>query len=78
MSVDVKYKTSATASGGGRDGRTELADGTMSLFQKSWEARAALAPIPKSSSRWVIPPASSRLFGRHRPRRRSNVWRGRP
>jgi Ohr subfamily peroxiredoxin len=25
------YKTKATASGGGRDGRTELADGTMSL-----------------------------------------------
>lgn len=31
MSVDVKYKTSVTASGGGRDGRTELADGTMSF-----------------------------------------------
>jgi osmotically inducible protein OsmC len=31
MSVDVKYKTSATAHGGGRDGRTSLADGTLSL-----------------------------------------------
>jgi lipoyl-dependent peroxiredoxin len=31
MSVDVKYKTAATASGGGRDGKTALADGTMSL-----------------------------------------------
>jgi osmotically inducible protein OsmC len=31
MSVDAKYKTSATASGGGRDGRTALADGTMSF-----------------------------------------------
>jgi lipoyl-dependent peroxiredoxin len=31
MSVDPKYKTSATASGGGRDGKTALADGTMSL-----------------------------------------------
>ena len=31
MSVDAKYKTGATASGGGRDGRTALADGTMSF-----------------------------------------------
>jgi Ohr subfamily peroxiredoxin len=31
MSVDAKYKTSATASGGGRDGKTALADGSMSL-----------------------------------------------
>ncbi|WP_315928289.1 organic hydroperoxide resistance protein [Mesorhizobium sp. SP-1A] len=31
MSVDAKYKTSATASGGGRDGRTALADGTLDL-----------------------------------------------
>src|ERR1700722_19425046 len=31
MSVDAKYKTSATASGGGRDGKTALADGTMSF-----------------------------------------------
>ena len=31
MSVDAKYKTTATASGGGRDGRTELADGTLAL-----------------------------------------------
>jgi len=31
MPVDAKYKTTATASGGGRDGRTALADGTMSL-----------------------------------------------
>lgn len=31
MSVDAKYQTSATATGGGRDGRTALADGTMSL-----------------------------------------------
>ena len=29
MSVDAKYHTTATASGGGRDGRTALADGTM-------------------------------------------------
>jgi Ohr subfamily peroxiredoxin len=29
MSVDAKYQTTATASGGGRDGRTSLADGTM-------------------------------------------------
>ncbi|ACR32159.1 organic hydroperoxide resistance protein [Burkholderia glumae] len=34
MSVDAKYKTTATASGGGRDGKTELADGTLS-FQLS-------------------------------------------
>lgn len=31
MPVDPKYKTSATASGGGRDGKTTLADGTMAL-----------------------------------------------
>jgi Ohr subfamily peroxiredoxin len=31
MPVDAKYKTTATASGGGRDGRTALADGTMAL-----------------------------------------------
>jgi lipoyl-dependent peroxiredoxin len=31
MSVDAKYRTTATASGGGRDGKTALADGTMSL-----------------------------------------------
>jgi len=31
MSVDAKYKTTATASGGGRDGKAALADGTMSL-----------------------------------------------
>jgi lipoyl-dependent peroxiredoxin len=31
MSVDAKYKTTATASGGGRDGKTALADGTMSF-----------------------------------------------
>ncbi|MCB1541645.1 MAG: organic hydroperoxide resistance protein [Rhodoblastus sp.] len=31
MSVDAKYKTSATASGGGRDGKTALDDGTMAL-----------------------------------------------
>ena len=31
MSVDAKYKTTATASGGGRDGKTTLADGTMAL-----------------------------------------------
>jgi lipoyl-dependent peroxiredoxin len=31
MSVAAKYKTSATASGGGRDGMTALADGSMSL-----------------------------------------------
>lgn len=31
MPVDAKYKTTATASGGGRDGHTELADGTLAL-----------------------------------------------
>lgn len=31
MSVDAKYHTSATASGGGRDGRTALDDGTLDL-----------------------------------------------
>jgi hypothetical protein len=31
MSVDAKYETTATASGGGRDGKTALADGTMSF-----------------------------------------------
>ncbi len=31
MSVDAKYKTKATATGGGRDGKTSLADGTLSL-----------------------------------------------
>ena len=31
MSVDAKYKTSATAAGGGRDGKTALADGTLEL-----------------------------------------------
>ena len=31
MSVDVKYKTSATATGGGRDGRTSLDDGSLAL-----------------------------------------------
>lgn len=31
MSVDAKYTVSATASGGGRDGRTRLDDGSMDL-----------------------------------------------
>ena len=31
MPVDAKYKTKATASGGGRDGKTKLEDGTMAL-----------------------------------------------
>ena len=31
MPVDAKYKTTATANGGGRDGKTALADGTLSL-----------------------------------------------
>jgi Ohr subfamily peroxiredoxin len=31
MSVSAKYKTTATATGGGRDGRTALADGTLAL-----------------------------------------------
>lgn len=31
MSVDAKYTTTATASGGGRDGRTALADGTLAF-----------------------------------------------
>lgn len=31
MSVDAKYRTAATASGGGRDGHTALADGTLAL-----------------------------------------------
>ena len=31
MSVDAKYHTIATATGGGRDGKTALADGTMAL-----------------------------------------------
>lgn len=31
MPVDAKYKTTATASGGGRDGKTALKDGTMDL-----------------------------------------------
>ena len=31
MPVTAKYKTSATASGGGRDGRTALTDGTLAL-----------------------------------------------
>ena len=31
MSVEAKYTTTATASGGGRDGHTALADGTLAL-----------------------------------------------
>src|ERR1700761_424972 len=31
MSVDAKYTTTATATGGGRDGKTALADGTLAL-----------------------------------------------
>lgn len=31
MPVDVKYRTKATATGGGRDGKTSLADGTLAL-----------------------------------------------
>ncbi len=31
MPVDAKYKTSATASGGGRDGRTKTDDGSLDL-----------------------------------------------
>lgn len=31
MSVDAKYKTSATAAGGGRDGKTALEDGSLAL-----------------------------------------------
>lgn len=31
MPVEAKYKTTATATGGGRDGKTALADGSMAL-----------------------------------------------
>lgn len=31
MTVDAKYTTTATASGGGRDGKTALADGSLAL-----------------------------------------------
>src|ERR1700753_4103040 len=31
MPVDAKYKTTATATGGGRDGKTSLQDGTLEL-----------------------------------------------
>src|SRR5271155_5244803 len=31
MSVDAKYTAAATATGGGRDGRVSLADGTLAL-----------------------------------------------
>ena len=31
MPVDAKYKTTATATGGGRDGKATLADGTIAL-----------------------------------------------
>ena len=31
MPVDAKYKVTATATGGGRDGRTSLEDGSMAL-----------------------------------------------
>lgn len=31
MPVEAKYKTTATATGGGRDGKTALADGSMTL-----------------------------------------------
>ena len=31
MPVDAKYKTAATATGGGRDGKVSLADGTLAL-----------------------------------------------
>lgn len=31
MPVSAKYRTTATASGGGRDGRTALSDGTMAF-----------------------------------------------
>ena len=31
MPVDAKYRTTATAQGGGRDGKTTLADGTLAL-----------------------------------------------
>jgi Ohr subfamily peroxiredoxin len=31
MPVEAKYRTKATASGGGRDGKTALEDGTMAL-----------------------------------------------
>jgi osmotically inducible protein OsmC len=31
MGIDVKYSTTATASGGGRDGKVNLADGTLAL-----------------------------------------------
>src|SRR6202012_1330094 len=31
MSIDAKYKTTATASGAGRDWKTALVDGTMSM-----------------------------------------------
>ncbi|MDX7952729.1 organic hydroperoxide resistance protein [Lichenihabitans sp. Uapishka_5] len=31
MPVDAKYKTTATATGGGRDGKATLEDGTMAL-----------------------------------------------
>ncbi len=62
MSVDAKYKTTATATGGGRDGKTALADGTMpsiSWCRKNSAVPAARAPIPKNCSRSAIRPASS-------------------
>ena len=54
MSVDAKYHTTATASGGGRDGRTWLADGTMfstSLYrEKMGGPGGAGAQMPRTEA----------------------------
>lgn len=71
MSVDAKYKTTATAAVVAATERLRsptVRYPSTSSFRRSWEDLAAMGPIPRSSLRWAIPAASSRLCAPHRPR----------
>jgi hypothetical protein len=60
-----KYRTSATATGGGRDGRTALAGGTPEfqlVISKNSVDPAVMGPIRKAFLRSVTWPASSAHF----------------
>ncbi len=61
MSVDVKYTTQATATGG-RDGRAQTQDGSLDVklsTPKELGGGGGAATTPSSSSRPATPPASS-------------------
>ena len=61
--MDILYTAHATASGGGRNGRSATDDGkidvSLSVPRPKWAARTAPAPTRNSCSRPVTPPATS-------------------